>query len=156
MGCDAGMTSRRLATWWRLLLALGLLAAPLATAVAASPSGHVVARHVSARSGIERAVAVAGTSPVSAAQRSRHVHRAAPMVAAVAAPVVALVVLVVCSGAVRRRESQLAGAARRWWSSRAPPKGTGSLVPFGQSSDGVGRFSRSPRALFPGPIPNNC
>src|SRR5689334_17431362 len=49
MHCDAVMTARRIALWWRLVLAAGLLAFPVASAAAApafvAPTHHAPAVH---------------------------------------------------------------------------------------------------------------
>lgn len=157
MGCDAGMSNRRVAAWWRLLLAFGLLTMCGASAVAASPAAHAAVRHTPSTATARPAVSdVTSGAPTSVLHRTRHVHRTAPMLAAVAAAGVMLVVLLVGAGVVRRRASQPVAGHWRWCSSRAPPSRTSALVPFGQPSGDAGRLSRSPRALFSGPIPDYC
>jgi hypothetical protein len=140
-----------------LLLAVGLLALPItgAARAAAVPAVHA-AHHGTTQATVHESSVGVGNSPLSGLHRTRHVHRTAPMVAAVTTAGVLFVVFLVCSGVVRRRISQLAGVRRHWWSSRAPPTGTGSHVPFGYPSDAVGRLWRSPRAVFSGPIPVHC
>ena len=143
MHCDAVMTARRIALWWRLVLAAGLLAFPVASAAAApafvAPTHHAPAVHA--------AVLPNTAAPTMQIHHPRHVHRTAPMLAAVAAAGVVLLVFLSSTGVVRRRPSQLLGDIRHWWSSRAPPTRTSSLALFGFASGSAGRFSRSHRAL---------
>lgn len=156
MGCDAEMTSRRIAAWCRLMLVAVVLALPIASAPAAAPAVHTAIPHPHEKTAATAATTVASVSPASGLHRTRHPHRTAPLVAAVATAGVALVALLICAGIARRRASQLVGAVRRWSSSRAPPSRTSSLVPFGYPSGRAGRFSRSSHALLSRSIPNHC
>ncbi|HET7311483.1 MAG TPA: hypothetical protein VFJ17_09170 [Mycobacteriales bacterium] len=151
------MTARRLAIWWRLLLAAGLLGGAIATSAAATSDSTNVAHQTFTVAATQSATPIAApTAQRAALHHARHLHRSAPILAAVAAAGVGFVVLLVSVGVGRRRTSQLLGASRHWWSSRAPPYGTGPLVLFGHASGRAGRLSRSRRALFPGTIPVHC
>lgn len=145
------MTARRIALWWRLLLAVGVLSLPVATSAAPAVSASV--QHAATVQAVAPATA---TAPGAQVHHSRHVHRTAPMVAAVAAPGLAFVVLIVGTGVGRRRASQLLSGIRHWRSSRAPPSRTSFLVLFGLASGRAGRLSRSRRALDTRTTPAYC
>jgi hypothetical protein len=152
MGCDANMTARRIALWWRLLLVAGVLALPVVSATATP----VVAATTHQAPVVHAVVAPSAAAPTAQIHHSRHAHRTAPMLAAVAVAGVVLVVLLVSTGVARRRISQLLGDTRHWWSSRAPPNRTSFLVPFGLAPGSAGRFSRSPFALVTCTTPTSC
>jgi hypothetical protein len=137
------MTARRFALWWRLVLAAAVLAFPVVSATA-SPAVAATSHHAPA---VHAVVAPSAASPTAQIHHSRHAHRSAPMLAAVAAAGVVLVVLLISTGVARRPSSQLLSGTRHWWSSRAPPNRTSFLVPFGLAPGSAGRFSRSRRAL---------
>lgn len=141
--CDAGMTARRIALWWRLALAAGLLAFPVASA--GSTAAAVAPTHLAPA--VHAIMVPNAAAPTTQIHHSRHAHRNAPMLAAVATAGVALVVFLISAGFGRRRASQLLGEIRHWWSSRAPPTRTSFLVLFGLAPGSARRFSRSHRAL---------
>lgn len=142
----------RVATWWRLLLAVGVIVAPLAVsgaAAAATTPGPLATLH--ARAHLDRAPAVAVAKPPSPSQ---HALQRLPgqMSTGVAAGLVTLVWFAVA--AATRRSGHLlwrAGSSRR---TRAPPAWTAADVPFGPALGRAGRFARSRCApiLNPGSI----
>jgi hypothetical protein len=151
------MSSRRHTALCRLLLAIGLLAAPAAVAAwaaapaaASRPVGHhlPVKAHVHAVGALSPTTRTAGAEPGAA-------HRMTSPVPVLAAVALGLALFAV-GLAGRRRVKRLVGAVRAIRSARGPPNRTSGLVPNGYPPGSAGRLSRSHRALYARTIPVHC
>jgi len=139
------VTSRgRLTIWWRLLLAVSIIAAPLAISAGAAAGnwrGH--APPLQAHLHLSRVPIVAGDKVAVPGHDS--LHRLPGQSATYVA--VGLVALVWFALALTsRRSNRVVRGAARVIRSRAPPEWTASVVPFGPASGRAGRFARSRRA----------
>lgn len=145
--CDPDVTTRgRFANWWRLLLAVGVIAAPLAVSGgAAAVTGRGPAAPLQAHVHLSRTPALAADK-LSALVHHSLQRLPAQMAADVAAGIVALgwfalVLYTRPQGLVARPTAQ-----RR--QPRAPPQWTAAVVPFGPALGRAGRFARSRCASF--------
>jgi hypothetical protein len=134
-------TRGRPAIWWRLLLAVSIIAAPLAItggAAAATWRGHVPP--LQAHIHLSR-VPVMAADKLSALGHGA-VHRLpGDSATAVATGLIALVWFALATSTRRsRRVVRRAGPVQQI---RAPPKRTAFDVPFGPASGRAGRFARS-------------
>jgi hypothetical protein len=137
----------RLAIWWRLLLAVSVVAAPLALsglgAAAGTWRGAAAPQLVHVQ--LTRA-AFAATDKLSTV--AHHAGRRVPgdLAADTATGFVALVWLAVATS--RRLTRRAPHALARSNRTRAPPEWTAALVPFGPVPGRAGHFARSHRAYI--------
>jgi hypothetical protein len=136
---------RRLAIWWRLLLAVSVVAAPLALsgvgATAGTGSAPTAPRQVHVQL-TRAAVAAADKLPTVAHHAWRRM--AGELEADTATGVAALIWLAVAASRrlARRAPRTLARSNR----TRAPPERTAAVVPFDPVPGRAGHFARSHRA----------
>jgi hypothetical protein len=138
-------TRRRLAIWWRLLIATSVVAAPLALSgvgpAAGTWRGHAAPLQVHVQ--LTRAAVVTADKLSTVAHHAVHRppgHLAADAVAGLGP----LVWLVVATSSGRSRGIRRGRVGNR--QTRAPPQRTASVVPFGLVPGNAGRFARSHRA----------
>ena len=137
-----GVTPRgRLTIWWRLLLAVGIIAAPFAVsgaAAAATTPGPQAPLH--ARAHPSRTPVLGVAKPPSHAQHSLP-RLPGQMSTGVAAGLVTLVWFAVATAT--GRAGRVLWRARGSRRTRAPPTWTAAVVPFGPALGRAGRFTRS-------------
>lgn len=141
------MTTRgRFANWWRLLLAVGVIAAPLAVsggAAAVTGRGHAAPLQVQ--------VHLSRTPALAADKLSALVHHSLQRLPAHMATDVAAGIVVLGWFALvfsTRRLGLVARPSARRRQPRAPPQWTAAVVPFGPALGRAGRFARSRCASF--------
>ena len=141
------MTTRgRFANWWRLLLAVGVIAAPLAVS---GGSAAVTGRGPAAP--LQAHVHLSRTPAIAADKLSALVHHSLPRVPAqIAGDVAAGIVVLGWFAFVlsTRRPGLVARPTAQRRQPRAPPQWTAAVVPFGPALGRAGRFARSRCASF--------
>jgi hypothetical protein len=135
------------ALWWRLLLAVSLLAAPVAVSGAAVATGAWRAHPamLQAKDHVARPAAVA-SGRLATVERNPSPRAPAPMLADLAVGVALFSLCLLAAS--RRRRRRVAGNPRRAETARAPPERATSFVPFGPASGRAGRIMRSICARF--------